>query len=232
MIAGSCSHSKRSFRWFVWFMVMTPLGVLTAHGQQAATSQPADQLQQQLQQLKQQYDTTTRDLEQRISALEQQIEKQKQKEKEEKEAREKTKEGTISAVGLAAEQAAQKAATGGSAEVGAQYQGQLPSEPTYDLLREADEKIVKLQEQMKSFEFHGYFRSGYSLNGEGGQQVAFKAPGAEAKYRLGNEAETYADLIFVNNWINPERSSDKAWIKTEAMIEANTTDSASYASFN
>jgi len=231
MIAGSRSHWKRPCRWFVWSMVMTPLGVLAADGQQAATSQPADQLQQQLQQLKQQYDTTTRDLEQRISALEQQIEKQKEKEKEEKEAREKAKQGTISAAELAAQQAVEKAVLGESDQVGAKFQGQLPSEPTYDLLREADVKIQKLQEQLSSFEFHGYFRSGYGLNSEGSQQIAFQAPGAGAKYRLGNEAETYGELIFVNNWLNPEHSSDKAWMKTEAMIEANTTNSANYANF-
>src|SRR5215468_9273125 len=209
----------------VWIVAVAFSGVLSASAQQ-----PED-LQQQLQQLKQQYDATTRDLEQRIAALEQQIQKQKEKEQEEKEARAKAKEGTISAVELAAEQAAQKAATGGSAEVGAQYQGQLPSEPTYDLLREADVKITKLEEQMKSFEFHGYFRSGYGLNSVGGQQVAFAAPGAGAKYRLGNEAETYAELIFVNNWINPEQNSDKAWMKSEVMIEANTSNSANYANF-
>lgn len=61
----------------------------------------------------------------------------------------------------------------------------------------------------------------YRLNGKGGQQVPFQAPGADAKYRLGNEAETYAELIFVNNWLNPEHDSDKAWMKTEVMIEAN-----------
>jgi len=49
---------------------------------------------------------------------------------------------------------------------------------------------------------------------------------------LGNEAETYGEFIFVNNWINPERSSDKAWMKTEVMIQANTTNSASFANFN
>ena len=196
----------------IWYIAIIPFLASIACGQQSAGPQPvsageqAEQLQQQLEQLKHQYEATTHDLEQRIAVLEQQIEKQKQKEKEEKEAREKTKEGTISAVGLAAEQAAEKAATGGSAEVGAQYQGQLPSEPTYDLLREADVKIAKLQEQMKIFEFHGYFRSGYGLNSVGGQQVAFAAPGAGAKYRLGNETETYAELIFVNNWINPEQN--------------------------
>src|SRR5271166_3518038 len=77
--------------------------------------------------------------------------------------------------------------------------------------KEADEKIDKLQEQVGTFEFHGYFRSGYGLNSVGGQQVAFQAPGAEAKYRLGNEAETYAELIFVNNWINPGHTSDRTW---------------------
>jgi maltoporin len=181
-------------------------------------------LQKQLEQLKKQYDTTTHDLERRIAALEQQIQKQK-------EESEKAKEGTISVAELAAEKAAQNAVTGQSDQVGAKYQGQLPSEPTYDLLRDADAKIEKLQEQVKSFEFHGYFRSGYGLNGEGGQQVAFEAPGADAKYRLGNEAETYAELIFVNNWINPEHTSDKAWMRSEFMIEANTTNSANSANF-
>jgi len=38
-------------------------------------------------------------------------------------------------------------------------------------------------------------------------------------------------LIFVNNWLNPEHNSDKAWMKTEVMIEANTTNSANYANF-
>ena len=130
-----------------------------------------------------------------------------------------------------AEQAAQKSILGGNDQVGAKYQGKLPSEPTYDLLKEADQKIEKLQEQMGTFEFHGYFRSGYGLNGVGGQQVAFEAPGADAKYRLGNEAETYGELIFVNNWVNPEHSTDKAWIRTEFMVEANTTNSQSYANF-
>ena len=174
-----------------------PSGALPAAGQQAAT------LQQQLEQLKQEYETTTQALQLRIAALEQQIESQK-------ETSEKTKAATVSAADLAAEQRP-RPFSGNADQVGAKFQGQLPSEPTYDLLREADEKIAKLQEQVSAFEFHGYFRSGYGLNSEGGQQVAFQAPGAGAKYRLGNEAETYGEFIFVNNWLNPEQSSDKAW---------------------
>jgi maltoporin len=110
------------------------------------------------------------------------------------------------------------------------FQGQLPSEPTYDLLQEAETKIHNLERQAKSFEFHGYLRSGYGLNGEGGQMVAFQAPGAGAKFRLGNEAETYGELIFVNNWINAERDNGKLWMKTEVMLEADTTNSSNYTS--
>jgi glucose/galactose transporter len=131
---------------------------------------------------------------------------------------------------LAAEEA-QHVVLGQPDQAGAKFQGELPSEPTYDLVQEADRAIAKLQEQLGTFEFHGYFRSGYGLNSVGGQQVAFEAPGADAKYRLGNEAETYAELIFVNNWLNPDHNSDKAWMKTEFMVEANTTNSANAASF-
>ncbi len=147
-----------------------------------------------------------------------------------KESKEKTTEGTVSAAELAAQKASQSL-FGQSDQVGSNFQGQLANAPTYDFLRDADNKIEKLQQQLANFEFHGYFRSGYGLNSEGGQQVAFEAPGADAKYRLGNEAETYAELILVNNWVNPDHNSDKAWARTEVMIEANTTNSANSASF-
>ena len=195
--------------------------VLVGAGSQAFAQQ-AD-LQQQLQQLKQQYADTARELEQRIASLERQI-------VEQKEIKTQTKEGTISTVELAAQES-RRAILGQSDQVGANFQGQLPSAPTYDLLREADQKIAKLKDQVNSFEFHGYFRAGYGLNSVGGQQVAFQAPGAGAKFRLGNEAETYGELIFVNNWLNPDHDSNKAWMKTEFMIEGNTSNSASYASF-
>jgi maltoporin len=226
----SISHLKR----VPWFAALVVAGVLSSAAQQPSqqpTQQP-DDLQKQLDELKQQYDQNMKDMQARMAALEEQIAKQKtEHEKEEKEAREKAKEGTISAAELAAKQAAQKAVLGQSGQVGAKYQGQVASEPTYDLLNEAEATIAKLREEVNSFEFHGYFRSGYGLNGEGGQQVAFEAPGADAKYRLGNETETYAELIFVNNWVNPEHHSDKAWFRSEFMVEANTTNSANSANF-
>jgi maltoporin len=190
-----------------------------------AAAQSTDQLEQQLQELKQQYAESTRTMEQRISALEKQIEAQQAA----KATPATPAQGTVSLADLAA-QAAEKAISNDS-DQGANFQGAIPSEPTYDLLREADQKIENLQQQVGAFEFHGYFRSGYGLNSAGGQQVAFQAPGANAKYRLGNEAETYAELIFVNNWINPDHNSDKMWMKTESMVEANTTNSANSAGF-
>jgi len=50
----------------------------------------------------------------------------------------------------------------------------------------------------------GYFRAGYGRNSEGGSQVAFQAPGAFAKYRLGNEAENYGELTFGKNFYVPD----------------------------
>jgi maltoporin len=49
----------------------------------------------------------------------------------------------------------------------------------------------------------GYVRAGYGRDDKGGPQVAFQAPGALAKYRLGNEAENYGELAFGKNWYVP-----------------------------
>lgn len=43
-------------------------------------------------------------------------------------------------------------------------------------------------------DFHGYFRSGIGATASGGDQACFQAAGAPAKYRLGNECETYAEI--------------------------------------
>jgi maltoporin len=188
----------------------------SAHGQQS------DDVQKQIQQLKQQYEQTTRELQERIVALEQQLKNEGDKEAP---AAKQERSGVVDAL-----EDATRTAFGQSKDKQA-LQGKVPAAPTYDQLRDADTRIRKLEDQAKTFELHGYLRSGYGLNSRGGQQVAFQAPGADAKYRLGNEAETYGELIFVNNWLNPERDKDKAWMKTEVMVEGNTSNSASYANF-
>ena len=125
MVNKALCQWKRSLGWLICSLALAFSGALTARSQeasgspQAPTGRQPDQLQQQLQQLKQQYDATTRELTQRIAALEQEIEKQKEKEKQEKDVLEKAKPGTISSAELAAQQAAQDAVFGKSDEVGA-----------------------------------------------------------------------------------------------------------------
>lgn len=48
--------------------------------------------------------------------------------------------------------------------------------------------------QAMAVDFTGYARSGIGWTGSGGEQQCFKATGADSKYRLGNECETYAEL--------------------------------------
>jgi maltoporin len=222
--------NERSRR-FMNCCARTALAILICSLVPVASAQQDETLQQQLDELKQQYEQNSQQLQQRISALEQQIEQEKEEAAKEKQEREKENEKAVSAATLAAEQEAKKVFTGQSNQVGSKFQGQIPAQPTYDLLQEAETKIKGLQRQVGEFEFHGYLRAGYGLNSAGGQWVAFEAPGALAKYRLGNEAETYGEFIFVNNWLNPEPDSDRAWMKTEIMVEANTTSSTNYANF-
>lgn len=68
----------------------------------------------------------------------------------------------------------------------------------------------------KLIEFHGYMRAGTGINGKGGDQDAFQAPGAYSKYRLGNETETYGEFELDNNWVNPDHG--EAWFKTAMKI--------------
>ncbi len=91
---------------------------------------------------------------------------------------------------------------------------------------------IKLYDLPQVFEFHGYLRTGFGMNGKEGKMVAFQAPGAGAKYRLGNEAETYGELEFVHNWLNPDAPLDKPFVSTHVMLGIKTTYNDTYDSFN
>jgi maltoporin len=101
--------------------------------------------------------------------------------------------------------------------------------PVYAALRDAELRLQAVQEKLEAFEFHGYLRTGYGLNSRGGQQVAFQAPGAPAKYRLGNEAETYGEFVFISNLLNLTQDLDRPWFRTEIMLQAATTNAASFS---
>ncbi|WP_028312698.1 maltoporin [Derxia gummosa] len=56
--------------------------------------------------------------------------------------------------------------------------------------------VAAAQTSPVPLEFGGYIRSGAGTASKGGEQVCFQLPGAAAKYRLGNECETYGELVF------------------------------------
>jgi len=59
----------------------------------------------------------------------------------------------------------------------------------------------RVQQVLQEFmDIHGYFRAGYGRNSSGGSMVGFQAPGASAKYRLGNEPDTYGEITFGKNF--------------------------------
>jgi maltoporin len=56
---------------------------------------------------------------------------------------------------------------------------------------------VMAQGVAKDFEYHGYMRSGIGVSRASTDQQCFSAVGASAKFRLGNECETYIEATFV-----------------------------------
>jgi maltoporin len=81
-----------------------------------------------------------------------------------------------------------------------------------------DEQLIRntVDAMPKAFEFHGYLRSGFGINYKGGDMDAFQAPGAYSKYRLGNETDTYGELLFQNNWLNS--SGDGVQFNTQVRV--------------
>lgn len=92
--------------------------------------------------------------------------------------------------------------------------------------------LTKLYDLPRPFEFHGYLRSGYGMNGEGGKMEAFKAPGAFAKYRLGNESETYGEMALTNNWLREDDPLSAPYIRTTVMMSYSTGENFTFDSLN
>ena len=90
----------------------------------------------------------------------------------------------------------------------------------------------KFYDLAQPFEFHGYLRSGFGMNGEGGKMEAFKAPGAGAKYRLGNEADTYGELGFTRNWLREDDPTADPYVRATAMLSYSSAENFSYESLN
>jgi maltoporin len=79
------------------------------------------------------------------------------------------------------------------------------------------------------FRFHGYVRSGFGVDDTGKGLQPFKAPLAGAKYRLGNEAETYLETTFEYGAVS--EGDDPAYFDTRVTLAyvAPTSQSSTFA---
>ena len=100
-----------------------------------------------------------------------------------------------------------------------------------DKERESANKLYNsIQSITKGFEYHGYLRSGFGVNDKGGHQIAFEAPGADAKYRLGNETETYGELLLVKDFGSLE--PDDPFFRTDVRLAFKTFEYTNYDNVN
>jgi len=67
-------------------------------------------------------------------------------------------------------------------------------------------------------EFGGYIRSGLGASSEGGDQTCFQVAGAGSKYRLGNECETYGELILGANLYQMPQSDTTFKVHTRMSL--------------
>ncbi|MFM2483327.1 maltoporin [Celerinatantimonas sp. YJH-8] len=79
-------------------------------------------------------------------------------------------------------------------------------------------------------DFHGYARSGIGWTGSGGEQSCFQATGASSKYRLGNECETYAEIILGQEaWRDQDKSFYLSSLVAYSISQENDWESTSPA---
>ena len=188
--------------------------VLAVYGLSAcAQTQPGTglgEIRQEMEQLKQEYAQQTQAYEQRLKSLDERL---KQLETA----------GAHPAAAPSAMVSTQKPATDQNAQAGTTSASQNPAVsqqqtgPVQKPFTEATDSIQlslaeqednRVRERMERVlreyvDISGYFRAGYGRDDQGGPQVAFQAPGALAKGRLGNEAENYGEIIIGKNFYLP-----------------------------
>lgn len=149
----------------------------------------------------------------RISALEKKIEKL--------EADDKEKAKTIDDLKQSNQIQKEKIST-----LALGLQGTNVTTDTFALTKQNQSDISSIQDQLdkglNGLEYHGYLRSGFGTSGNGGIQPAFQAPGSAKKYRLGNEAETYLEMIFKHSTPKDDIANDKMSIDTQIRLALST----------
>ena len=71
----------------------------------------------------------------------------------------------------------------------------------------------------QSLEFHGYYRGGLGMSKSGNTQAKFQAPGARAKYRLGNEPETNMELELRYKYKMDDPESKESHVQGVIMLD-------------
>lgn len=97
-------------------------------------------------------------------------------------------------------------------------------------LEQDSKSTAKILDIAKQFEFHGYVRTGFGVNQSGGEQRKPGNPdglGASLPGRLGNEPDTYGELIFKYHFPQATPESAKFDFVTNLMFQQNQ-DKASY----
>jgi maltoporin len=200
----------------------------------------------QLDQMKKEYESRIENLEQRIESLEADNARLKQQAREEagessseevavlksriKDLETKANETTTAT-------AATQQRTTANAEAIRQIEKELHASDTETQDRYRDEggwpfDVTRLYDLPRPFEFHGYLRSGFGLTEQGGKMEAFKAPGAGAKFRLGNEADTYGEAALVNNWLRKNDPLASPYVRSTVRVSFSTLENFSYDSLN
>ena len=173
-------------------LVLCPVALVRA---QNSTNSDVEAIRQEMQQMRSDY-------EKRIHVLEERLQK----------VESASTNAVTNFVSPASTNAAPTMTERGMAFANIEFKGDNLARPEQKDLPPQNQPLMdRIQQILNNYiEFNGYFRSGYGRDNQGGPQPAFQAPGAFSKYRLGNEAETYGELIFAKNWYVPDLFSPDA----------------------
>lgn len=178
----------------IWFTLVIAWFISwPCRADQNPTPSEAEQLREELRRLKQDYGQRIQQLEQRLQLL------------EAVPAATNRAPATITTAAVSTNAPANLHSNAVAARAFADQQFQRDTESRERaVLAESGPFRERVEQVLQDFvSISGYLRAGYGRDNKGGPQVAFQAPGALSKYRLGNEAETYGELTFAKNFYVP-----------------------------
>jgi maltoporin len=218
-----------SRRIVVGLVLFPTLNALHARGQTQSSTE-LGQVRQEMEQLKQEYEQQRLDYEQRLKKLDEQLKRME------------TSSTTPAPASVATVASVPATSQGPSSQDSQNSPDQNPflspvrsgqsenpfkqdTESIQLALNEEEKRRVRerMEHVLRGYvDISGYFRAGYGRDNEGGPQVAFQAPGAMAKGRLGNEAENYGEITIGKNFYLPgafslKRGSSGGGISSEPV---------------